>query len=48
MVSSEGRIRPSYIAARASTPAGRNAQLRGANSPLLHCGVEGENIAERH
>ena len=37
----EGRIRPSYIAARSSEERGVCcAELRGANSPLLHCGMK--------
>ena len=37
--SSEGRIRPSYIAARSLTgDLAGEWLLRGANSPLLHCG----------
>ena len=37
---SEGRIRPSYIAAWAErADGGCRQRLRGANSPLLHCGL---------
>ena len=37
---SEGRIRPSYIAAAGEGTQWRSTiRLRGANSPLLHCGI---------
>ena len=40
-LSSEGRIRPSYIAAAKAAPTrSPSSTLRGANSPLLHCGLE--------